>query len=333
MLTRRRFVIALGGSAVAAPLCSFAASPAVQRVAFVAADRRLATGQRMDALRAGLVRLGYVENKNIILEPHWPGKTGEPDHTLRDLAQALIDAQTDVIVAHGAAAALKIPRALRVQKSAIPLVMATCPDPVRYGAVANLARPDGIVTGLADAPDPIPGRLTLLSEAVPGLSRVAVLAHSQFPDHPNVVQSARTAALKSAISILPFQFRTPEELETAFREIEKAHAQAVLVSVDTSVDGAAEQVAARAIEHKMPTMFGARAQAEAGGLMSYSEDLMDTYYRAAIYADKLLKGARPAGLPISAANKFELTINRKTAAAINIKLPAALLARASRSVT
>lgn len=329
MFTRRKFVIALGTYAAAAPIGGFGASGRVHRVGFVAPERGLATGLRFDALRAGLRLLGHVEPKNLIIEAHWPDHL---DRQYNELVSNLINANLNVIVVHDAAAVVRTARSLNKQKSQIPLVMATCPDPVAYGVVASLARPGGTVTGVADAADPAPRQLALLAEAVPGLARVAVLAHGQYPGHPLIFSSVGAAAQKSGIAVVSFTARSPAEFDTAFGEIAKAQVQAVLVAVDPSVAGAGAQIAALAIKHRLPTIFGFREQAEAGGLMSYSENLNATYRQAAAYVDKILRGARPGALPITAADKFELVVNRGTAAALGSKLPAALLARADRIV-
>lgn len=331
MLTRRTFVITLGTCAIAVPFAGFGKSPAkVRRIGFVADDRALATGPRFEALRAGLRLLGHVEPQNLALTSHWPeGK----DHTFLDLAGALIDAKLDVVVAYDSVPVVRVARALkRFPMPPIPLVMATCPDPVRYGVVANLARPGGNVTGLADSADVAPKQLALLAEAVAGLSRVAVLAHDRFPGHPDIVNSVRAAAQKSGTTVFPFTAQSPADIDTAFGKIAKARAQAVLVAVDVRIAGVGAQIAALAIQHKLPTIFGARALAEAGGLMSYGEDINDTYRRAAVYVDKIIRGAKPGALPVTQADKFEFIINRKTAAALGVKLSAALLARADRTV-
>ena len=330
MLTRRKFFIALGTCAIAAPFAVFGEPAAkVFRIGFVAAHRALATGNRFEALRAGLQRLGYVEKKNLVLESRWPEGR---DRNYRDIVQELVYAKLDVIVAHDAAPVVRTLRALNAQKSAIPLVMATCPDPIGYDVVASLARPGGNITGMSDAADATPRRLALLAEAVAGLSRVAVLAHAQFPGHPDIVNSVRAAAQKSGITVLPFAARNLSEFDTAFGEIARARAQAVLVAVDPMVEGSGSHIAALAIKYKLPAIFGSRAHAEEGGLMSYSEDINATYRRAAAYVDKIIKGAQPATLPVTPADKFEFVINRKTAAALGIKMPAALLARADHIV-
>jgi putative ABC transport system substrate-binding protein len=329
MVTRRKFVIGLGTYAAAAPLSGFGAMTKVHRVGFVAADRGLATGQRFEALRDGLRLVGHVEPKNLVIEAHWPDHR---DHQYHELVSKLIHTKVDVIVAHGAGAVTRSSRSLHKQNSPIPLVMGTCPDPVAYGIVTSLQRPGGTVTGIADAADPAPRLLALLAEAVPRLSRVAILAHGQFPGHPSIVNSVGAAAKGSGIAIVSYAARSPAEFNTAFDEIAKTSVQAVLVAVDPNAAGAAAQAAALAIKYKMPTIFGFHEHAEAGGLMSYSEDINATYRQAATYVDKILRGARPATLPVTSADKFELVVNRGTAAALGIKMPAALLARADRVI-
>jgi putative ABC transport system substrate-binding protein len=211
-------------------------------------------------------------------------------------------------------------RALKAQKIDIPIVMATC-----------FARPAPNVTGLTDAEDVAPKQLELLVALVPRMSRVAVLAHPQFPGHPMIVHSADTAAKKYGITVLPFQAASTGEIDSAMAAIVQAHAQAIVVAVDPFVDGAGRQIAALAAEHKLPTIFGFREHVQSGGLMSYGEDIDGTYRRAAAYIDKILKGAKPAALPVAQA-QCELYINQRTARTIGITIPPTVRARAAKLI-
>ena len=262
-----------------------------------------------------------VVRPDILLDAVHQGR----DRRYRDIAPELIDANTDVIVTHGAAATVAVMRVIDAQKALIPIVMATCPDPVNLGVVSSLARPGGNVSGLSDAPDPVPQQVALLKAVIPKLSRLAILENPMFPGHPTIVKSVSDAAQKSGISVLPFQAVSPAEINTAFDAIVKARAQAVVIAADPAVDGAALQIAKLAIENKLATISGYREIAATGGLMSYGELLPDTYRLAAGYVAQILKGAKPSNLPVMQPTKFELIMNQKTAVILNIKIPRALL--------
>jgi putative ABC transport system substrate-binding protein len=165
---------------------------------------------------------------------------------------------------------------------------------------------------------------------VPNLARFAVLSNATFPGHPAIEHSVNTAIKNSGITALPFHAQAPNEIDAAFPEIVKAGAQAIVVAVDPVVEGAGRQIARLALQHKLPTMFGDGDHVRAGGLISYGENLERTYRRAAVYIDKLFKGSKASALPIERVTKLDLVINPKTAGALGIRIPAAILARADK---
>jgi ABC-type uncharacterized transport system substrate-binding protein len=322
MNNRRRLVIALGAGALALPYAGMSRdADKMRRVGFVVPNPVIAS-RRLAALRAGLSALGYVEKKNLVIETRWPAGR---ERRLRDIPQELIDAGVEVIVIHGGTAMRETLSALAAQKLSIPVVMATGSG----GAPQAKAGEQRMVTGLLDAPDPVPKQIELLRALVPNLTRLAVLSNTTFPGHPAIDYSVNAAIQKTRITALPFHAEKSNEIDAAFSEIVKAGAQAIVVAVDPVVEGAGQQIARLALQHKLPTLFGDGDHVRTGGLISYGENLERTYRRAAVYIDKLLKGNKASALPIER-TKLDLTINQKTAGALGIRIPAAVLARADK---
>ena len=323
MTTRRKFVIAAGAGALALSLggISRGAEKKMRRVGFVVPNPRIA-GRRLAALSAGLGAFGYVEKKNLIIETRWPAGR---ERRLRDIPQELIDAQVEVIVIHGGTSMFQTLQVLAAQKLSIPVVMATCAS-----APPGQAGVPRIVTGLLDAPDPVPKQLELLRTLVPNLTRLAVLSNPAFPGHPTIEHSVTTVLQNSGTIALLFRAQTPLEIDAAFAEIVKAKVQAILVAVDPAVEGAGQQIARLALQHKLPTLFGTGEQVRAGGLASYGENIERTYRRAADYIDKLLKSGKASALPVEQVTKLDLEINQRTANVLGMRISAAILARADK---
>ena len=322
--TRRRLVLALGAGALAAPLASFAQQkPAkVARIGFLDAASASANANRVEALRAGMRDLGYVEGKNIVIEYRWAD--GNYDR-LPGLAAELVQLKVAVIVAAGTPAI----QAAQPATTTIPIVMAATPDPVGAGFVASLSRPGGNITGLSTINVDLSSKyLELLRVAAPKLSRVAVLVNPGHPNHPGFLKNIQAAAKTTGVNVSSLQAGTAGQIEAAFGAMARERAGALIVLPDAFFATQARQIAELAVKNRLPTMFWSRDLVEAGGLMSYGPNLVEQFRRAATYVDKILKGAKPADLPVEQPTKFELVVNLKTAKAIGLTISQDLLFRA-----
>lgn len=278
---------------------------------------------RLQAFRDGLAKLGYVEGQNVVLEFRWAqGKTSD----LPKLASQLVDLKVDLIVAGTTAAAV----AAKAATSRIPIVVAVTADPVGVGLVASYARPGGNVTGLTTANvEIIPKRLELLKEIAGGrISRVAVLFNPADASNVLGVKANQEVAKPMGVSIHPYPVKVPEEFEVAFSAMTRDRIDGVLVAAGALTDTYATRLAELATGARLPAIYGARGFVEAGGLISYSARFSDNYRRAATYVDKILRGARPSDLPVESANVFELVVNMRTAAALQLYVPQSILIRA-----
>ena len=279
-----------------------------------------------DRLREGLRDLGYVDGQNIVIEYRWA--EGKNDR-LPDLAAELVRLKVDLIVADGTPGALAAKRAT----STIPIVMTSAGDPIGSGLVASLARPGGNITGLSFFGPELDGkRLEVLKEVVPKLARVAVLRNPDNPASAFQVREARTAARVLRMQVQVLGVRSPDDLDSAFAAMTREHADALLVLADWSFELHRTQLVKLAAKSRLPTMFGSRGYAEAGGLMAYGPNPADMFRRAATYIDKILKGANPADLPVEQPTKFELVVNLKTAKALGLKIPQSVLVRADEVI-
>jgi len=279
-----------------------------------------------EGFRQGLKDLGYIEGKNILVEYRF-----EPNPERFPTAVAeLMELKVDVLVTGNLAAI----RAAKQTTKTIPIVIATTADPVAYGLVENLARPGGNITGVTRLTRELSGkRLELLKEVVPKMSRVGVLWD---PDDPGAVNGfkeyeAATRALKLPIQSFEVRSSSPD-FEQAFENAAKARISALVTIRSALLLRQAKRIADLAIKNRLPCMCEGRESVEAGGLMSYSADDADSYRRAATYVDKILKGAKPADLPVEQPTKFELVINLKTAKALNLTIPQSVLYRADKVI-
>jgi putative tryptophan/tyrosine transport system substrate-binding protein len=283
---------------------------------------------RIEAFRQGLRELGYVEGKNINFE--FRSADGKLER-LPNLAAELVRLKVDLIVTAGAPSA----RASKGATVTIPIVMMQVGDPVGSGFVASLARPGGNITGLsALAPELSGKRLELLKEIVPNLSRVAVFGTSASPDNAQSLREVEIAAkaLDVKLQYLDVVLGS-KDIETAFRAATKARAEAVLMMVAGSIVGAHQtQIFELAVTSRLPVMYTARQVVELGGLMNYGVNIEDLDRRAATYVDKILKGAKPADLPVEQPKKFEFIINLKAAKQIGLTIPPNVLARADKVI-
>jgi putative tryptophan/tyrosine transport system substrate-binding protein len=282
---------------------------------------------RSEALRQGLREFGYVEGKTIVIE--WRSAEGKLDHVPALVAE-LVRLNVDVIVTAG-------PVPTRVSKDAtstIPIVMTQVNDPVGSGLVASLARPGGNITGLSTLAPEISGKqLELLKEILPSLSRAAVFGTSTQPGNSQVLKEVELAAGALAVKLQYVDVLSPEDIESAFRAAVKGRVHAVLMIVASSVVGDHRQkIVDLAIKSKLPAMYPFSSYVEAGGLMSYSVNLTDLDRRAATFVDKILKGTKPADLPVEQPKKFEFIINLKAAKQIGLTIPPNVLARADKVI-
>lgn len=295
------------------------------RIGFLGAASVSADTTRIQAFRNGLVELGYVEGRNISIEyRHAEGKL----ERLPDLAAELVRRKVDVIVAAGLPAA----RAAKQATMTIPIVM-TGGDPVRTGLVASLARPGGNVTGLADATVEVSTkRLELLKEIVPTLSRVAILWNAANPTNPFQVRDTQAVAPALGVTVHPVEVDGVDDFQRAFAAIARDRADGLLVPGHPMFYSHRKRLTDLAAKSRLPTMYSRRDYAEDGGLIAYGDNFADMYRRLAAYVDKILKGVKPADLPIEQSTKFELVINRKTAKALGLTIPPSLLLRADQVI-
>jgi putative ABC transport system substrate-binding protein len=276
----------------------------------------------IEVLRQGLRDLGYVEGHNIKIEFRTAQNHAD---RLPGLAQELVQLKVDVIVVNVTVAAQAAKRAT----STIPIVMATVADPVGLGLVASLARPGGNVTGFSlMMADLSAKRLQLLKEAIPRLTRVAVLWNPATPIHAKVIEDLKAAAPSLSIQLSFVSVRTPEQFDPAFAAMRQARAQALYVIEDPFFYVHRMTLAKLASKARLPTIYGSRTFADAGGLVSYGADYADLFRRSARYVDKILKGAKPSDLPVEQPTRFELVVNLKAAKALGITIPESILLRA-----
>src|SRR5215469_5611883 len=299
----------------------------VPRIGWLTGGSFSATADRVEAFRQGLRELGYVEGKNIVIE--WRGADGNRDRQ-RVLASELVRLKVDVIVTAGAGGT----RAAKEATPTIPVVMTQDDDPVGTGHVASLARPGGNITGLASLSPELSGkRLELLKEIVPKLSRVAVFATSASTDYTQTLKEIELAAGAFGVKLQHLDILGPKDIETAFRAAGMERADAGLMQVSGPVLNIyRKQLIDLAIKSRLPVIYNLRSHAEAGGLISYGIYLPDLDRRAATYVDKILKGAKPADLPVEQPTKFELVINLKTAKQLGLTIPPTVLYRADKVI-
>jgi putative ABC transport system substrate-binding protein len=330
VVSRQWSVVSLILCALLFALCvsAEAQQPAkVPRIGYLNAVSPATGSDRIEALRQGLRELGYVEGKNIVIELRYAeGKL----ERLPVLAAELVRLKVDVIVTSG-------PLPTRVTKQAttvIPIVMAQDADPVGNGFVASLARPGGNITGLsAQRPELSGKQLELLKETVPKLSRVAVFGTSTQPGNAQSLKVMELAAGAFRVKLQYLDILVPKDIESAFRAAGKGQADAVLIMVPSSVAGShRKEIVKLAIKSRLPATYPQSQFVEVGGLMSYGVSIVDLNRRAATYVDKILKGAKPADLPVEQPTKFEFFINLKAAKQIGLTIPPNVLARADRVI-
>jgi putative ABC transport system substrate-binding protein len=298
----------------------------IHRIGYLGATSPAATSARVEAFRQGLKELGYIEGKNIASEYRWA--EGKFDR-LPDLAAELVRLKVDVIVTGGPAGT----RPAKEATATIPIVMAFDNDPVGSGFVASLARPGGNITGLSILSPEISGkRLELLKEIVPKLSRVAVLGNSTEPGNAQVLRETELAAGAFGVQLKYLDLLARQDIESAFQAASKGRADAILVLANPVTISQRTQIAELAVKHRLPAIYPWPEFVADGGLMTYSVSITDLFRRAATYVDKILKGAKPADLPVEQPTKFELIINLKAAKQIGLTIPQSVLYRADKVI-
>jgi putative ABC transport system substrate-binding protein len=297
----------------------------IPRIGHLGFDLRTNTN-RLDAFRQGLRQVGYAEGKDIVID--FRGADGKLDH-LNELAAELVRLHVNVIVARGPVST----RAAKAATATLPIVMTQDPDPVGNGFVASLARPGGNITGLSTlAPEMSGKQLQLLKEIFPKLSRVAVLGSSTIPGQALQLREIGLAAGPMSVQLQFLDVLGPKDIETAFRAASDQRAEAFIVFGGGILDDQRTRIVEHMVKDRLPATYTGPQVVEAGGLMSYGVDVTDLDRRAATYVDKILKGAKPADLPIEQPTKFEFVINLKAAKQIGLTIPPNVLARADRVI-
>ena len=317
----------LGGAAAASPIVAFADSGKIARIGYLSPNSPSPAATALfDAFWDGLRELGWIKGKNVTVELRYGENRLE---RLPEVAAGLVRINVDVIVGRGTLAPLAAKRAT----STIPIVMAAAGDPLGSGLVASLARPGGNVTGMSlMAPDLGGKRLELLKELLPRVARVAVLWNAANPYPAIVFKETQAAGQTLAIEVQSLEVRAPDDFDGVFEVARKQRPDALITVEDPLTFNYQKRIAAFALVNQLPSLHGVREFAVAGGLLSYGANIADLYRRAASYVDKILKGAKPADLPVQQPTKFELVINLQTAKTLGLTVPPMLLARADEII-
>jgi putative ABC transport system substrate-binding protein len=324
---RRTFLAGTGAVLLAAPLAA-EAQPAgkVTRIGMLEPTSMALNAANLDAFRQGLRELGYVEGKNFVVEYRSADGRGE---RFPDLAAELVRLKVDVILTRGTPAVIAAKNATRT----IPVVMAASGDPVLSGVVASLARPGGNVTGLSAIVGEVSGkRLELLREVIPGVSRIVGLFNMSNPIDALQWKETEIAASSLRVQLQLLDVRKPGDFGRAFDAATKQRAGALVVGVDALTWANRRSIVDLAAKNRLPAIYAAREFVDAGGLIGYGVSYPHLYRRAASFVDKILKGAKPADLPVEQPTKFELVVNLKTAKALGLTIPPSLLQRADEVI-
>jgi putative tryptophan/tyrosine transport system substrate-binding protein len=325
MFTRRRMIVsALATALLAAPCAAVAqATGKVWRIGFLEAGAPTANPQFIEAFRHGLAALGYVEGQNVVIVDRWAD--GQVDR-FPALLSELVRLKMDVIVVGSTAGAL----AAKAAVSTIPVVFVGVQDPVGSGLVASLARPEGNLTGfsLAEEDGLLGKRLEIFREIMPAIRRLALIWNPASPTGAPRLKDARSAAAKFGVTLELFEARDAKDFDGIFAAIAKERIVALMVIADPLTVRNRQRIVALAASNRIPAMYPFLEFAQVGGLVAYGASVPELFRRAATYVDKVLKGAKPADLPVEQPTKFELVINLKTANALGVTVPQSLLLRA-----
>jgi putative ABC transport system substrate-binding protein len=300
----------------------------VTRIGYLSSIDPANESARSEAIRRGLNELGYVEGQNIAIEYRY--SEGNTDRA-SELAAELVRLKADIIVVAGGIIWI---RAAKNATKTIPIIMVGAGnDPVEAGLIESLARPGGNVTGLTNLSGKLgPKRLELLKEAVPKIARVAVLYEPATPANRGELKEVQTVAPALKLTVQPWEVRAADDFEKVFAGLNKERPDGLQVLGSPLLNNNPKRIADFALKNRLPSVYETREAVDAGGLMYYGADLMDSYRRVATYVDRILKGAKPADLPIEQPTKFELVINLKTAKQIGLTIPPNVLARADRVI-
>ena len=328
MITRRKIVIALGAGALA-PFASLAQQQGkVWRVGFLSARHVdfVDSDYIYGPFTQGLRELGYVVGKNLMIE--WRSAEGKSER-LTELAAELVRLKVDVLATGGTAASLAAQKAT----TAIPIVMISVGDPVDSGLVKSLARPGGNSTGLSNMSTELgPKMMEMLRGMAPKVNRVAVLVHPSNTANISALKAIQAAAQKLGVKIQPIEAGTPQEIANGFTVMTRQNANALIVPRDQFFTQQKSQIVELVAQRRLPSISGNSEFVEAGGLMSYGQNLGEPFRRAATYVDKIFKGANPGDLPVEQPTVFERFINRNTANALGLKIPNSMLAQATKVI-
>ena len=324
-MRRREFITLIGGAAATWPLAARAEQPALPVIGFLNGGSAWEYAHAATAFRQGLSETGYVEGHNVLVEYRWAEGHYE---RLPELAADLVRRQVTVIVANTQA----VPAA-KAATTTIPIVFATSADPVSAGFVASLNRPGGNLTGASSLSVEIgPKRLQLLHEMVPTATVMAVLINPNNPNAEAQSRAMQAAARDIGLQLHVLHATTERDFDTAFATLVQLRASALVIGADVFLVNRSEQLAALALRHTMPAIFLYREFVAAGGLMSYGESARDSFRLSGVYAGRILKGEKPADLPVLQATKFQLIISLKTAKALGLTVPLPLLGQADEVI-
>ena len=326
MISRRAFIGAVAGGLAAASSVSAQQAKKVPRIGYLTGGSVELEKSWIASLQQGLREVGYVEGQSIVVE--LKGAAGRADQ-LPGLAESLIRSKVDVLVTAGDAATL----AAKQATSTVPIVMVTVADPVAIGLVASLGRPGGNVTGLSDQhADLVAKRLEVLKDLVPSASHIAVLLNPANPSHALQLKGLQVAAPAVSVTVLPREVSDAAGIDRAFAALKRERVGGLIVLGDRMFGANRERIVELAMVNRLPTVYTHRWWVESGGLVSYGANFNDLYRRVATYVDKMLKGARPADLPVEQPTRLELVVNLKTAKSSGLTVPADLLARADEVI-
>ena len=325
-MKRREFITLLGGAAAAWPLAARAQQRGVPVIGFLGSQPASVFAPRIEALRKGLRELGYVEGKNLLIDFEWADTVDQ----LPRLARRLVESRVDLIFAPSS---IWVEPARQATKT-IPIVFANHADPVGTGHVESLAHPGGNITGLSMVlTDMVVKQLEILHEATPQATRIGVFWNPITPAHEPAIKAVRAAAEILGVKLHEVATRRVDDYEDAIASVIRENVNSLLVMASPIIYGDnASRLIQLTLKHRLPAMFGYKEHVQAGGLMSYAPDVLDLYRRSAVYIDKILKGTKPADLPVEQASKYQLVINLKTAKALGVEIPPTLLARADEVI-